>query len=147
MKNTVFLLFIIALVSCNSKQKNKTLPVQETEEEIEETVVDLDFEEALDEIAIGGNGIVFENGGMSFTAEVLETTFNEAEEQLNDIKTKYKYESEAVRQSAIKSMELNLDLFRGQFCCTTHDTKHCEDSKSLKTLEQKYSCNRFMKKK
>ena len=44
-------------------------------------------------------------------------------------------------------MELNLKSFTGIFCCTTHNDKHCKDSKDLRELEKLYDCKMFAKQK
>lgn len=152
MKN-LYLQSLIVLLTLSCKQeKGRNFEITAEEVRVEE-VTDDDFESSdieafekeLEEVAIGGEGIRFENGQMTFDIESLESSAKEVEAQLKNIKENIIYDTEGGRQSAIISMELNLDLFRGEFCCTTHNGEHCEDSKKLKILEEKYNCQHFKK--
>lgn len=149
MKNSfVALLIFPFLFSCNQKEN---LPIT-TEPPVRQKIsAEADslkaFEEALDEVAVGGEGVTFEdNGKMSFDIKSLESTAKQTEAQLERIKSRNDYDSEDSKQQAIHSMELNLKLFQGTFCCTTHEGKHCADSKELQKLDTQYGCKRFMKK-
>ncbi len=142
---------MLVVLSCKQKnQRNSDITVEEVN--VEE-VVDNDFESSdieafekeLEEVAIGGEGIRFENGQMTFDIASLESSAKEVEAQLKNIKNNVIYDSESSKQNAIESMEMNLNLFRGEFCCTTHNGEHCEDSKKLRSLQEKYSCQRFKK--
>lgn len=143
MRNFFITLLILPFTfSCNPKE-NKLNSVEA------ETLIESDsrslIEDEINDNAVGGEGVIFENGGMSFTIESLESTAKEVEEQLNNIKLNT-YNSEDSKKNAIESMELNLQLFQGAFCCTTHDAEHCADSKELRKLKSQFGCERFMKK-
>lgn len=148
MKNLFIALLILPFIfSCNSKDnKQNSSKIEVLNEDNFEYDSIKSIEDELYDNAIGGEGVVFENGKMSFSIEALESSAQKVEQQLNDIKINNNYESEDLKKNAIESMELNLKLFQGIFCCTTHDEKHCTDSKELMTLKDKYGCDRFMKK-
>jgi hypothetical protein len=142
----------MGLFSCHFKTKKdvdglEVFTAGPTEEELNA----LDDEESGIEInTIGGEGVTFETSNtgefvMSFSADALEKAFADLKNQLKEIKIA-NYESEDLRKSAIESMKLNMELFKGEFCCKTHSGKHCDDSKNLKRLEKEFKCLSFIKK-
>ena len=147
MKNLFVLVMILSLASCsiNGNKHDETETVAFIEEPSESESLDT-FEKELNDEAIGGEGIVFEDGGMTFDIESLENSAKEVEKKLNAIKARNDYESEDLKKNAIESMTLNLKMFQGVFCCVTHNGEHCADSKQLRPLKTKYGCERFIKK-
>lgn len=146
----LYLLSLIVLLVLSCKQEKK----QDSEGIVKEVTVAEDnyessdieaFEKELKDVAIGGEGIMFENGQMTFDIASLESSAKEVEAQLKSIKEDDTYTSESNKQNAIESMQLNLNLFSGEFCCTTHNGTHCEDSKKLRNLKEKHNCQRFKK--
>lgn len=164
MKKLLFLFSVIFIFSCDSK-KEKAVNIETTEESVPiekvefsseenleiETVEDIAFEKALEEVAIGGENLHFEESSdgslvMSFDIATLQLMTQQIEQQRDDMQNTYTYDSEEDKQIAIEAINMSLAMFEGEFCCTTHNGKHCEDSKKLKVLEDKYNCTRFKKK-
>ncbi|QHI37926.1 hypothetical protein IMCC3317_33090 [Kordia antarctica] len=164
MKKLLFLFVAVFICSCDSKKEKtvnvettqETVPIEEVEFSSEEdseieTAEDIAFEKALEEVAIGGENLRFEesdNGKlvMSFDIATLQTMAQQIEQQRANMQNTYTYDSDEDKKTAIEAINMSLAMFEGEFCCTTHNGKHCEDSKKLKTLETKYNCARFKKK-
>lgn len=161
MKKILLLLSVLFLFSCDSKSKKteiiqEIVPIEEVEFSSEETLEtetaeDIAFEKALEEVAIEGKNLQIEessSGGfvMSFDSETLKQMTQQIKQQRNDMETKVAYDSEDDRKSAVEAINMSLALFEGEFCCVTHNKKHCADATELKKLEDKYKCLRFKKK-
>ena len=164
MKKLLFLFVAVFICSCDSKkEKTETaksveeiVPIEEVEFSTEEdaeikTAEDIAFEKALEEVAIGGENLRFEesdNGKlvMSFDVATLQLMAQQVKQQRANMQNTYTYDSEEDKQTAIDAINMSLAMFEGEFCCTTHDGKHCEDSTKLKKLEDTHSCKRFKKK-
>src|SRR4051812_22324735 len=131
MKNLLLLIFTLVLISCIRHDNSNMVeaPNNNSKQIIEQSEYASDSDkQALEEsgaTVIGGEGVTFEkndNGEleMSFDINSIERISKQLNEQLKRTETKFKYDTPEEKANAIESAKLNLKLFEGTFCCTTH---------------------------